>query len=325
MITHPDIEAYILGQHDESGAIEAHIAGCDECLAEVGREARLELLLHTAGHEDAFAAVVAAPRARRWPLVAAAGLAMATAASAYVLWPREPELHEFVAPPPTAVLTGQQPASRPIWAADIRAESSRCTDSDGDLTCAAAALGATQDEAEVAAEDIAREMLLERLIMRSQMSIAGQLTVYGAARSAAMASPDLAGNRRIRHAVASRAALGHRDSWYWEEYDALDGDGTEFLVFVRLVASKAEIDELLARYQVRTTGGAELVPVVPAVRWALDPGDDMAWFVHRSGTLAKLGVRDGDVLLHDPRRRLVDLPRMIARKQLRIWRDGTFR
>lgn len=329
MTTHPDLEAYILGHHDDGEAVEAHIAGCDECMAEVGREARLELLLHAAGSEDAFAAVVAPLRARRWPLLAAAGLAVAAALLVFAVWPK-------AAPPqrrtsdgrtsaPVAVPRGQ-PTTRPAWAADIEPDTARCSASGGDLTCAAASRYLTsRDQGEGEAADIASEGLLEVALLRGGPAVRAQHALYSAARSAALRSPDREATSRTRHAVASRAQLGHREGWYWEEFEKRDGQGTEFLVFVRFLASKEEIAALLADYKTATVDGAEIVPIVPGIRWALDPGDDLAWFVHRPGALAKLGIRAGDVLLHDQRRRLIDLPSMIRRQQIRIWRDGSFR
>lgn len=322
MSTHPDIEGYILGQHDEIEAVEAHIAGCDECLGEVGREARFELLLHTAGREDAFASIVPPARRRRWPYIAAAGLAVAVAA-AFVSWPSRTAPERRMAPP--AVRTSQQPSTRPAWAAGIEPETARCSESGGALTCAASAFGASRDEADAAASDIATEALLELAVLRGDEAIRNQRALYRAARSAALASPDRATTRRLRHAVVSGAPLGQRDSWYWEEYNKLEGGGIEFLVFVRFTAHRDDMTAFLIAHVARPSGTAELVPIVPGVRWALDLGDDLGWFVVTAGDLTRVGVRAGDVLVHDPRRRLIDLPGMIQRHQLRIWRDGRFR
>jgi len=318
--THPDIEAYILGDDQARDASEAHIAGCEECMAEVGREARLELLLHAAGSEDAFAAVVEAPRRVRWSLVAAAGLAAAAAgAGAFALWPSS-AIREQRTSAPVVVPTAQQP-SGPRWAADIRPERSRCTDRGGDLMCAAASShGLSRDEAEVDATDRASEALLDQALAHGDQAIRAQRAAFRA-----VSSLDPESIRRTRHQVASHTGLGQRSDWYWEEYEKPDGDGTEFLVFVRLHASADQVADFVAGHAMKTIDGAAIAPAIPSVRWVLDPGDDMAWFVHRPGPLAKVGVRAGDLLLHDPRRRLVDLRTMIARHQLRVWRDGRFR
>lgn len=315
------IERRLAGRQ-ELAHVRQVLARCDECLDEVGREARLELLLRAAGDEDAFAAVVEPPRRRRWPLAAGVAVAAAAAGAAFALWPSRSAPTRRM-PAPAAVPTGQQSMTRPVWAAHIEPETARCSEHDGGLICSAASgFGTTRDQAEDDATDIAREALLELALLRGGEEIRAQRALYSEARSAALASPDREATRRTRHAVASRAQLGHRESWYWEEYNRLDGDGTEFLVFVRFTATADEIESLLAGYRTAATDGAELAPIVPGVRWALDPGDDLAWFVVRPGALAGLGVRAGDVLLHDPRRSANALRTMIARDQAEVWRPG---
>lgn len=321
MSTHPDLAAYILGQHDDSEAVEAHIAGCDACLEEVGREARLELLLHAAGREDAFAAVVVPARRRRWPLVAAAGLAVAAAAIAlFALWPSRESSPERRSSARVAMPTSRQPAL-PAWAADIEPGTSRCTDRGGDLMCAAAStFRGSRHDAEDEATDRAREALLDQALAHGDSAIRAQRALCRAP-----GSRDRVAIGRTRHQVASHTGLGQRSDWYWEEYDRLDGPGTEFLVFVRLSATADQVADFLAGFSTRSVDGADIAPVLPCVRWVFDPGDDMAWFVYHPGSLAKVGVRAGDVLVHDQRRRAVDLATKIRRDEIRTWRAGRLR
>ena len=329
MSQHPEqaaLEAYVLGHHDEIDppVIERHLESCERCLDEVGREARLEMLLNAAGREDAFAAVVPW-RSRRLPLVAGTTVAVA-AAAAVALWLARSQgtsTSSRAAPREDAVRTAATADPRPAWARDLPPGTSRCVvEGGGDVACAASAFGATRGDAETAASDIAIESLLDRALLRGGPAIRAQRALYAAARSAALGKPDLEATRRARHQVASHAGLGRRDSWYWEEYEKLDGAGTEFQVFVRFVASANEIDEFLAGYRAGTIDGAELFPIVAGVRWALDPGDDMAWFVHRPGKLAELGIRAGDVLLHDQRRSASAMRALVERDEVRIWRQG---
>ena len=82
MSNHPApaaLAAYVLGHHDEidRAEIESHVQGCEDCMDEVGREARLELLLAAAAREDTFVAVLPLRARRRWPSVAAAAVALA--------------------------------------------------------------------------------------------------------------------------------------------------------------------------------------------------------------------------------------------------------
>jgi hypothetical protein len=325
MSTHPDLEAYILGQHDDLDTIEAHIAGCDTCLAEVGRQARLELLLHAAGREDAFAAVVVpARRPRRWPLFAAAGVAVVAAAGAgaYALW-RPEATSGKIAASLTGVTRRHEMPGVPTWASGLQPNTARCSESDGDLTCAASSSDSTRDDAEDEAADRAVEALLEQALARGDDALRAQRELYRPFRERALASLDREWAHRALHAVASHVRLGHRDTWYWEEYEKLDGSGTEFLVFVRFSASAHEIDDLLAGYAPATIEGAELAPIVPGIRWLFDPGDQMAWFVHRPGRLP--GVRARDFLVHDSRRRVIDLRTMLLRQEAKIVRGSWLR
>ncbi len=319
MMTHPDIEAYILGDEDERDATEAHIAGCAECLDELGRQARLELLLHAAGREDAFAAIVEPPHRRRWSVIGAAGLAVTAAFAAFALWPSG-AAPEQRASAPVAVPTAQHPTG-PAWTADIRPETSRCIDKGGELTCAAASShGLGRDDAEAEATDLASEALLGQALAHGDQAMRAQRGAFRVVQSL-----DRETIRRTRHQVASHTGLGKRIDWYWEEYEKQAGGGTEFLVFVRLRASAEEVADFVARYETRTIDGAAIAPAIPSIRWVLDPGDDLAWYVYHPGPLAKLGVRAGDVLLHDQRRRAVDLATKIRRHEIRVWRDGRFR
>jgi hypothetical protein len=328
MTNHPDrtaLEAYVLGHHRDIDVetIESHIGDCDACLDDVGREARLELLLAAAGAEDMFASVLPARR-RLWPLAAAA-VAVA-AAAIYLVWPSATIDEATTAQAPAAA-----PARAPAPPAPervVRPQTARCSERSGDLICTAAAQGATYEDTEAVASDIAIEGLLERALRRGGPAIRAQRSVYSTARSAALRSGDREESQRRLHQVASRARLGRRVEVKHDELSMdcqLAGPACEagrFYVFVRFVASAKEIDELLAGYRVGRIDGAELVRIIPSVRWALDPGDKMAWFVHRPGKLAELGVRAGDVLLHDQRRNANAMRVLVERDEVRIWRQG---
>jgi anti-sigma factor RsiW len=97
MATHPDdLDLYVMGALDDGrrAQVEEHVAGCDQCAAELARQARLELQLAEVA-QSSVAAVLPLPvrRGRRKRWVAAAGLA-AAASLAAVLAPK------LVGPPP---------------------------------------------------------------------------------------------------------------------------------------------------------------------------------------------------------------------------------
>lgn len=331
MSNHPDraaLAAYVLGHHDEidRGSIETHVGDCEECLDEVGREARLELLLHAAGREDGFAAIAVPRPPRRWPLVAAAAVAVAAAAAAVALL-RPGSGADRPASRVAAALEDGAPVvrpagSRPAWARGLGSGVVRCEEVDRGLTCVAASIGRVRDDAATEAGDLAREALLERSLSRGGWSIAAQRAAYTRRLVLSVRSSHRDRLARIRHQVVEHSPLGRRDSWYWEEHNAIDGQGTEFLVFVRFRASDEEIDDFLAGYRGAEVDGAELVPALPTIRWVLDPGDQLAFFVRRPGRLAELGIRARDVILMDQRRNANDMRALVESDQVVVWRAG---
>jgi len=97
-MTHPpdedlDAWAYALLAPTEAHALEKHVAGCASCAARLRETARLSVLL------DAAAPVARSPVFTPRRLL---GAALAAAALALTLWPREP-------PPPPPVQQGSLP------------------------------------------------------------------------------------------------------------------------------------------------------------------------------------------------------------------------
>jgi hypothetical protein len=336
MSSHPDqaaLEAYVLGHHDEidQPTIERHIESCERCLDEVGREARLELLFHAAGAEDAFVAVAPLCPRRRWPVVATVAVAVAAAAAAALALLRSrSESDRPAAARDDVSQTGAAPAEpQPEWSRGLRFGKVQCVAADGGLTCAAASeVRRVRDDAAAEAGDLARVAMLDAVFSRGGPTITAQRALFVRGKAAALTSSQtdrfegLRRFARLRHQVAEHALIGRRDAWYWEEYEALDGKGSEFMVFVRFRADEKEIDEFLARYQGSTVDGAVLVPAVPDIQWVLDPGDDLAFYVHLAGNLAELGVRSRDVILMDQRLNANAMRALVESDRVQVWRQG---
>lgn len=326
MNPHPDgaaLEAYVLGHHDEIDptSVERHLEGCDDCMGEVAREARLELLLAAAGAEDAFAVAPAPLARRRWPLVAAATVAGAVAVTAVALW-RPTRGSERLDVTRVDVTERTVHSSAPSWAVGLEPGEVRCEERADGLSCAAAADGLERDQTAATAGDAAVEALVDEALARGSHAVKAQHGLYRVARNTALARADKERVARVRRTIARRAPLGKRESWYWEEYSALDGPGTEFIVYVRFVATASEIAGLLEPFRPTTLAGAELVRAVPTVHWSVDVGDRIAFFVLRPATLGKFGIRAGDVLLMDQRRNANRVRVLIATDEILVWRAG---
>jgi hypothetical protein len=333
MSNHPaaaTLAAYVLGHHDEidRAAIESHVQGCDECLSEVGREARLELLLGAAGREDAFAGAPApAVRRRFWSAYSAAAAVLAAGAVATVGYAlrRSDTTTVDVAASPARVSKGLLRLDAPSWATGARrAGGWSCWESQDRLQhCTVMSTGrGTLEDARQEADDAAIELLIDVALERGGAAIRAQRALYLQSRWEAIRTRDPEPDRRVRRAIASSASFGVRENWYWEQHDLPDGTGTEFVAYSRFSATADQVQELRARYEPVTVDGAELVPTVPGIRWLLDPGEQLTWFVWRPGKLAALGIRTGDVLLMNPRRNANGMLTLVERDEVMVWRNG---
>jgi anti-anti-sigma regulatory factor len=87
--------------------------------------------------------------------------------------------------------------------------------------------------------------------------------------------------------------------WYWEEYERLDGEGTEFRAFVGYDLSPNAIDALVATYANEVeVAGLKVVTTFPSIAWKFPDGAFGAMLVEvQKGPMAKWGLAPGDVFL----------------------------
>lgn len=211
----------------------------------------------------------------------------------------------------------------PAWAAGLAVSEARCTETDDGVSCAGSSgYRRTREEAKEEADSIAIEALVDHALARGTHAVKAQQAVYLVARNQALRMGQEERIRRARRFVADRAKVGRRDSWYWEEYPARQGPGSELRVYSRFSATDAELAALRDRHAFVSVDGGRLVPAVPGVGWVLDPGDARPWFVLGPGRLAKLGIRAGDVILLDQRRNANRIHAHVAAGHALVWRRG---
>jgi S1-C subfamily serine protease len=87
--------------------------------------------------------------------------------------------------------------------------------------------------------------------------------------------------------------------WYWEEYESLDGQGTEFRAFVGYDLPPAAINALVQTYsQESELAGLKVVTTFPSIAWKFPEGAVGAMVVDvQKGPFAKWGLVPGDVFL----------------------------
>jgi anti-anti-sigma regulatory factor len=98
-------------------------------------------------------------------------------------------------------------------------------------------------------------------------------------------------------ATGGSAAPAQQAAWFWEEYDALHGEGTEFLVFVRFDIGADALSALVEEYSnpVEVLGG-EAITVFPGLAWQLPDLRQGALVVASQGELARLGASERSVI-----------------------------
>src|SRR5690606_19763293 len=88
-----------------------------------------------------------------------------------------------------------------------------------------------------------------------------------------------------------------QSDWYWEEYQALDGDGTEFLVFVRYDISLDAARKLIETYtKPIEVGGSQVVAAFPLLAWHHPDFEGAAMVVEAGGKLARAGAQEGSLI-----------------------------
>jgi anti-anti-sigma regulatory factor len=113
--------------------------------------------------------------------------------------------------------------------------------------------------------------------------------------------------RRARKQVADGLQRSGGDAaptqiadWYWEEYKALSGEGTEFLVFVRFDVSEAQASSLVNRYALHSEAlGAKVLTAFPSIGWRYpDVVEGAVLVAVQAGSPAQqMGLEERDIVL----------------------------
>jgi anti-anti-sigma regulatory factor len=182
---------------------------------------------------------------------------------------------------------------RPDWIQpDAPRFSATCADNLGVISCVGvSSFAETQDDARAQATNAALEELTNGVGLKISDPEFGRyvLTLYGDARRTvlsqfdnARSDPDGARFDRARRFVSEGrdnvvAALrksggasvpAQAAAEYWEEYDAITGGGSRFLVYVQYSLNKDQVDKLISLYSTPAQAlGAKVLTVFPGLAW----------------------------------------------------------
>lgn len=217
-----------------------------------------------------------------------------------------------------------QAQKRPAWITSATPASGYCTDLSNRTVCVGvSSYQRSKDAAKEEAQSNAMEALsntvglrIENPVFRDQIR-----PIYADTRKLALAELeqnqddqkseafDRALNiaRRARKQVSESLQKSGGDAvptqaadWYWEEYKALSGPGTEFLVFVRYDVAEAQANALVQRYSMHdAVVGAKLLTAFPSIGWRFPDVTEGAVVIGVEPETAaqKLGLEERDILL----------------------------
>lgn len=108
-----------------------------------------------------------------------------------------------------------------------------------------------------------------------------------------------------RHVAAALQRTGgtavpaQSSDWYWEEYERLEGDGTEFRAFVRYDVTPSALNALVAAYaNTEEVLGAKVLTAFPSIAWHHSDAAVGALAVEIDrGPLDRLGVKPGSIFM----------------------------
>jgi len=263
-----------------------------------------------------------------WVPFAAAGLAVALAAGAYLIY------HAWssggAAGPGLGKVVASSPGPRPAWISDDELGTSGCTETAEGIACVGVSTAAlSQSDAEDDASDASLEAVAHELAGKiiDPMWKERVPLIWAQARDAKLAAqrrdPESSQARRdvrdARRAVAQalRAGAGGQvlatpTASYWEEHDSAQGH--RFVAFVRFVLAPAEAARLVAAYaKPETALGATVVPAYPEVAWRWPTQTAGAIVVGlKAGRLKDLGVAEKYMVLEVGGRDVADAAAFVA-------------
>jgi anti-anti-sigma regulatory factor len=235
---------------------------------------------------------------------------------------------------------GTTEQKRPAWISSATPTSGYCTDLSNRTVCVGvSSYQRTKESAREEAQANALEALANTIGLRIENPVfRDQIRpIYADTRKLALAELELNQDdqksdafdralnvaRRARKQVAEALQKSGGDAvpnqiadWYWEEYKALSGPGTEFLVFVRYDVAEAQANALVQRYSMHDTAhGAKILTAFPSIGWRFPDVTEGAVVIaiEPSSAAQKIGFEERDILLGVGEDRVRDAPDFVSK------------
>jgi hypothetical protein len=267
------------------------------------------------------------------------------------LWKRGGELPPAGGlPTPAADIAAKSQGSatpeRPEWIVSVVPLSAYCHDLINRLMCVGvSSYRRARDEAVAEANDAALEELVSAVGLKISEPFFRETIVggYSAVRSKALsvlqateleraAAPNAAAAAAVAkarkrvgellHASGGAAVPAQRTDWYWEEYAAQKGGGTEFLVFIRYDVPLDAIKALVEKYSANTSIlGSTAITAFPALAWQFPDFITGAMLTKVGSPLAGTGIAPQSVITAVGEQRVNDAASLA--KRIQEWKQGS--
>jgi hypothetical protein len=266
-------------------------------------------------------------------------LAIAGFAVVLILWKQRGDAAPIAAP--LVQITPGKPVptfQRPEWIVSDVPSTGFCQDVINRLVCVGvSSYRSNRNDAVADANDAALEELVNAVGLKivDPFFRDSVLTGYSEARSKALsalqavdtdrtsaaytAADDVVRKARLRVAEIFQVSGGpavpaQRSDWYWEEYVAEKGGGTEFLVFVRYDVSLDAVKALVEKYSAATPVASSMtMTAFPGLAWQLADFTGGAMLTKVGRPLAGAGLAPQQVVMAVGDQRVVDAPGLARR------------
>jgi anti-anti-sigma regulatory factor len=226
---------------------------------------------------------------------------------------------------------------RPVWITSDTPLSAYCTDNVNRLSCVGiSSYLKSREDARLEAVNAALDEMVVSIGLQigdqqfaetvrpayedSRSKVLKQLEATGAAplseehlRARETVRAARRGVAEVLSTTGGSAAPAQQAAWFWEEYDAVDGDGTEFLVFVRFDIQADAKGVLMDEYSKPAEAlGGVVVTAFPGLAWRVPGLQHGALVIEAKGALADLGITELSIITEldgEPVRSAADLAR----------------
>lgn len=236
--------------------------------------------------------------------------------------------------------------NRPDWVMFDTPSAGYCHDMINRLMCVGvSSFKGSRDEAVVEATNVALEELVNSVGLKISDATfkAGVLPAFSEVRSKALSALQAAQIDRSAAAFAAvdkevtaarkrvvevltasggAAVPAQRSDWYWEEYAAQQGTGTEFKVFIRYDVTVDAIKNLVEKYSATPQVlGATTATAFPGLAWIDPEFTGGAVLVKSRGPFAEVGLADNDIVTAVGDQRVADTAGL--QRRIDDWKKGS--